>query len=144
MTLSGEIRIEMLNEDEEIYFLSISGSNGLFSSSIEDYFSLADFVAFGEQLQAFPQNPTDRVIFEHGKDSGRWHTYLSWTAYLYDQRGFALLEIIAKNNGAPQISASTQYAIKTEIASLNSFGQDLISWTKSLDKGFVYNFFCDF
>jgi hypothetical protein len=146
MTKSGEFRMEILNEDDGIYYLDVSGSNGLFSSSIQDYFSLEDFVSFGERLQTFPQNTDDKVVFEHGKNSDKykWRTYLSLTTYIYDHRGYALLEIIARNNGAPQVAASAQYSIRSEIASLNNFGRELIDWTKSLDKVFVHDFFCDF
>jgi hypothetical protein len=144
MTKSGEIRMEILDEDDGIFYLDISGSNGLFSSSIQDYFNLEPFVPFGERLQTFPQKAIDRVVFEQGTNNDTSRTYLCLITYIYDHRGYALIEIVARNNGAPQIAASAHYSIKSEIASLNNFGRELVNWTKSLDKVFVHDFFCDF
>jgi hypothetical protein len=128
--ITGEIKIEANTYFDDCTAFDLTASRDALVVQVHfwDYANL--FEQFGSQLANFPQNPTDKVEVEIGElIPGFSRSYLLLKAYCYDANGHAALKIVTHNNKTEPQTQRVEFSIPADIASLNTLGKLLRSWS---------------
>jgi hypothetical protein len=116
--------------EPEMWHVELAASDGDFSVRQEFYANVADIVAFGTALQAFPRGVDDEAILEAGRKDPAWAHWVALRAYLYDRTGHAGVTVDVGNNAKEPYRREARFTIRCEVASLNRLGQAVVAWMR--------------
>lgn len=133
-----KISIKKLDEDADAPHIELKISSGNFSATQDSYISDEYFLEFGKELQMFPRSLKHEVIFEDGSLDPKYYCYIKLRAFIYDGVGHSAFEVRIENHGVVPYSASSNFYILCEAATLNNLGKALESWVASKEKEFIY------
>jgi len=109
----------------------ISASNGNCAASLDFYGTAEEFADFGTELIDFPKNINQEVHYppRESYDENQLYAYfLTIKAFCYDPNGHAALKIAIDTHGSLMDDYHATFFIKTDVATLNRFGQKLKNW----------------
>ncbi|MEO0536567.1 MAG: hypothetical protein AAF215_22150 [Cyanobacteria bacterium P01_A01_bin.123] len=127
------ISLQRFPYDDSAWHVELKASNGLFSGTQDFYTYPKELNAFGVNLCRFPKNIQDEARFEVGDRAGNWAYFILIRVFLFDAVGHAAIEFAVDNHQTSPNRAQTSFFIKTEVAAINNFGQQLQSWVISHD-----------
>ena len=142
MKLRQEIKIEILEiEDEETQF-QITLTNGINLTTIDFYGYTNEFESFANGLLDFPKNIHDEVKYELGEIGDKWAYYILMKVFCYETNGYSAIHVKVDNNSKEPYTNKSEFYIKTYPASLNKFGQLLKDWNPKIEKEIVWTAEC--
>jgi hypothetical protein len=134
-----EIQIRKISIDDYGYdppHTELLISNNDFSARREEYINDSFWLNFGIELQSFPKNLKDEVVFGFGNAESDNPIFLR--AFVYDGVGHSALEVKITRQSSPPYSASAHFYILCEVATLNLLGKELELWIKSAQNDFIF------
>ena len=111
-----------------------------YAATQDFYLYPEDLEEFGHKLQAFPSSISDEAILETGSTEASSYGWFKLRAFVYDGSGHTALELSVKRNGAPHISAQSQFSVLIEAAALNSLGKSIERWASENDEPLKFNY----
>jgi hypothetical protein len=121
----------------------IKANNENCAASLIFYGTPDEFAKFGAELIDFPKNINQEV---HYPPQGAYSEdvlyvyFLTIKAFCYDPNGHAALKITIDTHGSLSDHYQAAFFIKTDVATLNRFGQKLAGWdVKRVSKIFLYD-----
>jgi hypothetical protein len=133
-----EIRISVIDIDNEEIQFKIELTNGINSTFLNFYGYADDYKIFAEGLISFPKSISDTVIFEIGEDTPKWAYYLFLKVFCYETNGRSAIYIKVYNHADPPNTYMSEFYISTLPASLNKLGQHLLDWNPKIEKDFFW------
>jgi hypothetical protein len=126
--MKGFIKLSVLEIDGDDIQFEIEVQSNCCKTTL-DFYGHADlFEGFGRNLMQFPKNIADKVSFQLGEDESSWAYYLMIEAFCFDSSGHSALKILVDNKGEMISSHRSEFALRSEAASINSFGKMLLDW----------------
>lgn len=122
------LSLTRLPYDDSAWRVELCASNGQFMGTQEFYTHEEELINFGEQLERFPKDINDEVVFKQGEPSKDWFYFLLVRAFIFDSLGHAAVEIATSNNADSPCSTQVRFSILTEVAAINAFGQSIKEW----------------
>ena len=136
--LKQEIRIEILDIDNEETQFQITVTNGINSTIIDFYGYLNEFENLANGLLTFPGNINDTVKYELGEIGDKWAYYILLRVFCYETNGYSAIHIKVDNNKKEPNTNKSEFYITTYPASLNKFGQLLKDWNPRTEKEIIW------
>ena len=126
----NELALTLISEDrdDDYWQLELRASNGRVTVKQELYAYREHFEPFADALQRFGTRPSDTAILEIGKDSDNWAYFIRLRVFFYSLSGNAAIQVIAKNRSAEPYGQSAEFFLRTEVATLNRLGKELVRW----------------
>ncbi|QIL75718.1 hypothetical protein [Hymenobacter sp. HDW8] len=123
----GTIRISASVDYDGDCTFDVLISKGTIETHIHFYGDVDTWKSFGKQLIDFPQDISDYVVFD-ARTTGFYIDSLLLKAYCYDAQGHAAIKILTDNNYPDPDQCRLDFAILTEVASINQLGLLLLNW----------------
>jgi hypothetical protein len=117
--------------------LAIFASDNNYSGYVEIDIMPKQLAEFGEKLIQFPfiQNIP---CFEYGNKRDEFAYYLCMQAKLINDSGHSAIHISMECYASVSESASVQFYILSEAASINDLGKTLISWVSNPEEALIW------
>lgn len=93
---------------------------------------------FGSALISFPNSITDEIQFEIGSLDASTSEYLNIRAFVHDKTGHCAIQFQSIMRGNELVSASVNFVVPTEAASINEMGKALVTWSANPTTAFLF------
>ncbi|MDP2485697.1 hypothetical protein [Pseudoalteromonas marina] len=125
--MESNVVISSIWEDESLFEVKVSGSNGKFTGEATCYTNRENILELAEILEVFPQKLSDSFNFSTGKNDGI--SYFSISGFRTDGSGHILLAIeiahIVSFTNARTQNYKASFDLRAEPEGVNQFGRQL-------------------
>lgn len=120
------LSIERIWEDTDFFEIEAVAQSKIIRANMRSYTTANALNELASRLTTFPNNLTDRYVWENGVKGDESTPFLSLEFWCEDKRGNILIEVYMElDDGASYAKHNCCFFIRTEVGLLNSFGKSL-------------------